>query len=45
MVWQELYVSRLYELVEIEGLEMAVGSVLDILFSMLSDISKVFFIG
>lgn len=41
MVWQELYVSRLYELVEIEGLETAVGSVLDILFSMLSDISKV----
>ncbi|XP_074329282.1 uncharacterized protein LOC141666927 isoform X2 [Apium graveolens] len=37
---EELYVSRLYELVEIEGLEAAVGSVLDILFSMLLDISK-----
>ncbi|XP_017258211.1 uncharacterized protein LOC108227529 isoform X3 [Daucus carota subsp. sativus] len=37
---EELYVSRLYELVEIEGLETAVGFVLDILFSMLSDISK-----
>lgn len=34
------YVSRLYELMEIEGLELAVCSVLDILFSMLSDLSK-----
>lgn len=43
-IWQKLYVSRLYELMDIEGLELAVCSVLDILFSMLSDMSKVCFL-
>ncbi|GFY83690.1 nucleoporin [Actinidia rufa] len=37
---EKLYVSRLYELMEIEGLQMAIRSVLDILFSMLSDLSN-----
>ncbi|XP_057475806.1 uncharacterized protein LOC130763817 [Actinidia eriantha] len=37
---EKLYVSRLYELMEIEGLLMAIRSVLDILFSMLSDLSN-----
>ncbi|GJX61656.1 hypothetical protein Tco_0294556 [Tanacetum coccineum] len=36
---EKLYVSRLYELVEIEGLQPAIVSVLDI-FKMLSDLSK-----
>ncbi|KAA8536011.1 hypothetical protein F0562_028489 [Nyssa sinensis] len=37
---EKLYVIRLYELTEIEGLQLAICSVLDILFSMLSDLSK-----
>ncbi|XP_071717637.1 uncharacterized protein [Rutidosis leptorrhynchoides] len=36
---ENLYVSRLYELTEIEGLQLAICSVLEI-FSMLSDLSK-----
>lgn len=38
---QNIYVSRLFELMEIEGLQLAMGSVLDILFIMLSNFSKV----
>ncbi|KAL4616065.1 hypothetical protein ACB092_07G172100 [Castanea dentata] len=37
---ENLYVSRLFELMEIEGLQLAIGSVLDILFIMLSKFSK-----
>ncbi|KAL7002581.1 hypothetical protein U1Q18_003733 [Sarracenia purpurea var. burkii] len=36
---EKLFVSRFYELTEIEGLQLAICSVLDILFSMLSDLS------
>lgn len=38
---QNIYVSRLFELMEIEGLQLAMGSVLDNLFIMLSNFSKV----
>lgn len=41
-IHQKLYVSRLYEPREIEGLENAICSVLDTLFIMLSAFSKVF---
>ncbi|CAK9138325.1 unnamed protein product [Ilex paraguariensis] len=37
---EKIYVSRLYDLMEIEGLQLAISSALDILFSMLSDLSK-----
>ncbi|KAB1207586.1 hypothetical protein CJ030_MR7G022888 [Morella rubra] len=37
---ENLYVSRLFELVEIESLQLAMASVLDILFLMLSKLSK-----
>lgn len=37
---QKLFVSRLYDLTEIEGLQLAICSILDI-FCMLSDLSKV----
>lgn len=37
---EKCYVSRFYEPVEIEGLELAICSVLDILFTMLSKLSK-----
>ncbi|GLT69630.1 hypothetical protein SLA2020_417670 [Shorea laevis] len=37
---ENIYVSRLFELMEIEGLQLAMGSVLDILFIMLSNFSK-----
>lgn len=40
-VKQKLYVSRLYDPMEIEGLQLAICSVLDILSSMLSYLSKV----
>lgn len=40
---QKLYVSRLYDPMEIEGLQLAICSVLDILSSMLSDLYKVHF--
>ncbi|GMP64170.1 hypothetical protein CsSME_00025565 [Camellia sinensis var. sinensis] len=38
---EKLYVSRLCELMEIEGLQLSICSVLDILFSMLTDLSQV----
>ncbi|XP_015893450.3 uncharacterized protein LOC107427578 [Ziziphus jujuba] len=37
---EKLYTSRLFDLVEIEGLTVAICSVLDILFNMLSKFSK-----
>ncbi|GMP64164.1 hypothetical protein CsSME_00025565 [Camellia sinensis var. sinensis] len=37
---EKLYVSRLCELMEIEGLQLSICSVLDILFSMLTDLSQ-----
>ncbi|GMY05517.1 nucleoporin like [Fagus crenata] len=37
---ENLYSSRLFELMEIEGLQLAIGAVLDILFIMLSNFSK-----
>ncbi|KAG6709285.1 hypothetical protein I3842_06G125100 [Carya illinoinensis] len=37
---ENLYVSRLFELMEIEGLQLAMSSVLDILFIMISKFSK-----
>ncbi|XP_057965187.1 uncharacterized protein LOC131155793 [Malania oleifera] len=36
---ERLYVSRLYELMDIEGLQLAICSALDIIFSMLSRLS------
>lgn len=38
---QKLYVSRLFDVMEIEGLSLAISSVLDILFNMLAKFSKV----
>lgn len=40
---QKLYVNRLVELTEIEGLQLAISSALDVLYVMLSKFSKVFF--
>ncbi|KAK9177329.1 hypothetical protein WN944_029350 [Citrus x changshan-huyou] len=37
---EKLYVIRTFELMEIEGLELAIGSALDILYTMLSKFSK-----
>ncbi|GMY05519.1 nucleoporin like [Fagus crenata] len=37
---ENLYSSRLFELMEIEGLQLSIGAVLDILFIMLSNFSK-----
>ncbi|XP_031130365.1 uncharacterized protein LOC116032104 [Ipomoea triloba] len=37
---EKLYVSRLYELVDIEGLQQSIVFTLDILFSLLSDLTK-----
>ncbi|GAV84710.1 DUF3414 domain-containing protein [Cephalotus follicularis] len=37
---EKFYVSRLFELVEIEGLQLAIGSVLDVIYIMLSKFSK-----
>ncbi|KAJ4965226.1 hypothetical protein NE237_017075 [Protea cynaroides] len=37
---ERLYISRLYELKVIEGLQLAVSSALDIVFTMLVDVSK-----
>ncbi|ESR36842.1 hypothetical protein CICLE_v10029869mg [Citrus x clementina] len=37
---KKLYVIRTFELMEIEGLELAIGSALDILYTMLSKFSK-----
>ncbi|KAL3515020.1 hypothetical protein ACH5RR_021922 [Cinchona calisaya] len=37
---EKLYLSRLYELIDIEGLQLAISSGLDILFDMLSLLSK-----
>lgn len=41
--WQNLYVSRLVEPVEIEGFQLAISSALDILYIMISKFSEVHF--
>ena len=38
---QKLHISRLFDPMEIEGLQLAVGSALDVLFVMLTKLSKV----
>ncbi|GAY66978.1 hypothetical protein CUMW_253090, partial [Citrus unshiu] len=42
---EKLYVIRTFELMEIEGLELAIGSALDILYTMLSKFSKAVQVG